>query len=119
MSTLERYTETDADDHAEDKHTIARILVNGHSGRYTDDGEDNTISSRELAEHTNCSASTVRDLIPQVRREFRLPIGSANGYFVIEERDEYARQVERQLQQAETSRQTARDISAAFNSNHD
>jgi hypothetical protein len=121
MSTtpLERYTETSASEHDADKRTIARILTNDHRGRYwyDEDGErhDNTISSTELAEHTRCGASTVRDLIPKIRREYKLPIGSSNGYFVIETKEEYARQVERQIRQAETSRQTARDISSAFN----
>ena len=85
--SLARYTDTTATEHDADKRTIATILANDHRGR------ESAISSADLAEHTHCGASTVRDLIPQVRRDYRLPIGSANGYFVIEERAEYVRQV--------------------------
>lgn len=108
--SLSRYTETTSTEHEADKRTIARILANDHRGK------SNPISSTDLAEHTNCGASTVRDLIKVVRREYRLPIGSTTGgYFIATDADEQARQIERFRRQAETSRQSARDMAAAVN----
>lgn len=109
MSDVSEYTETDDSDHEKAKQIIARTLQMNAQGR------DNAISSKELAHRTPVSASTVRDLVPEVRREYRLPIGSSNGYFIIENADEFGRQVERQLNQAERSRQTAQEIAAAWN----
>jgi hypothetical protein len=106
---LSEHTVTTESDHEHDKRVIAQRLMHDHRGK------DNRISSTDLAEYTRCEASTVRDLIKEVRREYRLPIGSANGYFIIEHKDEFVRQVERQRQQAETSLQTARDIAAGWN----
>ena len=118
--SLSHYTDTDEPAHERAKRTIARVLANDHRGRYREEnGEqvDNTISSADLAERTPVGASTVRDLIKEVRREYRLPIGNANGYFVIETREEFVRQVQRQERQAETSLETARDMAAAWNRN--
>lgn len=109
MSTLEAYTDTDSTDHDRAKRTIATTLANEARGR------EHAISSTDLADRTPVSASTVRDLIPVVMDEYQLPIGTANGYFVIESKAEYARQVDRQIRQAETSRERARLISATFN----
>ena len=109
MTTLNQYTQTNELDHELAKRVIARTLANEARGR------PNAISSADLAERTPVSASTVRDLIPEVMREYCLPVGMANGYFVIERKAEYARQVDRQLRQAETSRERARLISSTFN----
>jgi hypothetical protein len=109
MSDVDQHTTTDATDHELAKQQIAMTLTNQARGKA------NAISSTDLAARTPVAASTVRDLIAEVRREFRLPIGSANGYFIITDEEEFSRQVERQKRQAETSRQTARDIAAAWN----
>lgn len=92
------------------KTTLAKVLLHDHRGR------ENAVASQDLAEHVPIKATTVRDLIPEIMAEYRVPIGTANGYFVIEDREEFTRQVERQLEQAETSRKRAQLISAAFNS---
>lgn len=88
---------------------VAKRLMREHRGKA------NAVSSRELAEGVSVKATTVRDLIPEIMAEFGIPIGTANGYFVIEDKDEYARQVDRQLEQAKTSKQRAKLISATFN----
>lgn len=113
-TTLSDYTTSDRTDHERAKSVIMTALTNGAVGKA------NAIPSGELAEMTaerNCavSASTVRDLVPEVRREYRLPIGSSNGYFIIDSQEEFVKQVERQKRQAETSLQTARDIAAGWN----
>lgn len=114
--TLDAYTDSDRSDHEIAKARIAHVLASEHRGRYREvNGErvDNTISSAELAERCPVSASTVRDLIKEVRREYRLPIGNANGYFVADTPEQAREQIEKQLRQAETSRRTAGDIQAA------
>jgi len=111
MSNVDHHTDTDASTHEQAKRALAERLANHHRGR------ENAVSSRELAESVPVSASTVRDLIAEIRREFNLPIGSSNGYFVIDDADELARQIDRQKRQAETSMQTAEDMAAAWNRN--
>lgn len=102
------YAESDAAkvDHA--RRTIALLLGRYHRGR------DNAVPSKQLAEAVGLKATTVRDLIPEVMAEHDLPIGTANGYFVIEDKREYARQVKRQLRQAETSRKRAELLEEAY-----
>ena len=106
---LSQYTESNQSDHEVAKRAIAETLRNEHRGK------DNAISSKELAEKTSVSASTVRDLIAEVRRDYGLPIGSANGYFVVADVDELETQIDRQKRQAETSLQTARELAKAWN----
>lgn len=106
---LADFTESDDPDHEVAKRGIVKRLRAHHRGR------ENAVASKTLAEGLPVSASTVRDLVREVRQEFGVPIGSANGYFIIEDLDEMERQIERQLEQAETAKQTARDITAAWN----
>ena len=108
---LEHYTDTDdVPDHVQARNRIRQVLTNEARGR------DNAISSTDLAERTPVSSSTVRDLIPEVRERWGIPIGSCpSGYFVIEDSEVFERQVERQLAQAERSKETARAIARAWN----
>ena len=108
-TTLSDHTTTDEPAHEHAKRTIARTLATDARGR------ENAVSSADLAERTPVSASTVRDLIPEVMDEYRLPIGDSNGYFVIEDIEEYARQVDKKVRQSQTSLDRARLISATFN----
>jgi DNA-binding transcriptional regulator YhcF (GntR family) len=104
-----QHTDSGPTEHEQAKARIARELQRNHRGR------ENAVSSKDLAERVPVAATTVRDLIPQIRREEDLPIGSGNGYYIIENREELQRQVERQQEQAQTSIQTARDMAAAYN----
>jgi len=109
MSTLDTYTDTDRTAHDRAKAAIARRLATDHRGKA------NAVSSRELAEGVEPKATTVRDLIPEIRREYGLPIASANGYYVAETREEAAEFIERQKRQAETSLETARQFARVWN----
>lgn len=121
---LSTYTKTEADDHEIAKRLIADILQNEAKGKYDEDGGDNTISSTDLAERVTAElpagkhigASAIRDLIPKVRIQYGVPIGSivGKGYFVITSQAEARIQIDRQIRQAETSRQRARDIAAVW-----
>lgn len=109
VSTLDTYTTTDEPDHDHAKRTIAETLQAEARGR------EAAISSADLAERTPVSASTVRDLVAEVRREYRLPIASADGYFLATTDDEAADFIERQKRQAEQSLRTAREFAANWN----
>ena len=109
MPSLDHYTESDLSDHDRAKRIIEDVLTTEARGK------DNAISSRDLADRTPVSASTVRDLIQELRQAHKLPIGSSNGYFLIETDAEAERQIERQIEQARRSRQTAQNIAAAWN----
>lgn len=107
--SLAEFTDSDEPDHVVAKRTIAWKLQQHHRGRA------DAVSSKELAEYTPVSASTVRDLVPEVRREYGVPIASSNGYYVAETRDEATRFIERQKQQARTSKRTAEEFAKAWN----
>lgn len=107
--SLSHYTTTDEPDHDRAKRTIAETLQAEARGR------EAAISSADLAERTPVSASTVRDLVAEVRREHGLPIASADGYFLATTDDEAADFIERQKRQAEQSLRTAREFAANWN----
>jgi len=108
--SLHEYTDSDeVPDHVQARRRIRDVLRDEARGR------DNAISSSDLAARTPVSASTVRDLIPQVRERWQYPIGSCpQGYFLIEDSEIFEYQVERQLRQAEQSRETAQSIARAW-----
>lgn len=106
--SLEDYTKTNRSQHEITKREIHRILQSEARGR------ENAVSSKSLADRVPVSASTVRDLVPEIRREMGVPIGSSNGYFIIESESELRKQVERQRRQAENSLSSARDIAGAW-----
>lgn len=82
------------------------------------------ISSRGLAAATgyydeakgSISPSTVRDAIAEIRRERNLPVVSCSqGYYVIDDTDALARELERIQDEIETRKQTKEDLAKAFN----
>jgi len=79
-------------------------------------GYDNRVSAKNLAEHTTVSASTVRDIVTELRVEFGLPVASlGNGYFVIEHADELDRVLQSYREEIATKRERMQEITAAFN----
>ena len=109
MSTLEEYTDTDAGQHRSAKHTIARILERCR-------GRDAAVSSSDLAEAVDPAATTVRDLIPEIRREECLPIVACSaGYYVIDDAEDFEHHVGRIDDEIDTRMQTKRDLARAWN----
>ena len=108
--SLEDHTPTDRTDHDAAKRAIATALQNDARGR------DSAISGASLAERTPVSASTTRDLIAEVRREYGLPVAScSDGYFVVETADELAEVVDRIDRTIATKRERKRELTAAYN----
>lgn len=112
MSTLDQYTDTDASDHARAKRRIARILAD------TTTRED-AVSSTELAEAVGPAPTTVRDLIPEIRRERAMPIANApgGGYYVVQDTDDLAEHLERIDDEIATRLERKQELTAAFNRN--
>lgn len=108
-TTLEDYTETDKPDHERAKHRIARIL-----SHVTD--REHAVSSADLAESVTPSASTVRDLVQQLRREELLPIvACSDGYYLVDDPEDLEYHLERIAEEIETRRETRQQLTKAFN----
>ena len=106
--SLEQHTSTNRTDHEITKLTLTRLL----KGRDYDD----RMSATELAEHVPVAASTVRDLVKEVRRERGIAIYSrGSGYWHIQDADELADAVERIDDVIETKQRTKQELTKAFN----
>lgn len=91
------------------KHVVA-VLLQHHTGR------DQAVSSKQLGEAIGLKPTTVRDMIPEIRREYDLPIASCSkGYYLISTQDEFLDQMERYTEQRETTRQHQQELAAAWN----
>lgn len=110
MSTLDQYTDTDQSDHARAKRRIARILSEVTT-------RDDAIPSRELAEAVSPAPTTVRDLIPEIRRERAMPIANApgGGYYVVSDVADLEDHLERIDDEIDTRLERKRELAAAFN----
>jgi len=79
-------------------------------------GYDNRTSAKDLAAQTTVSASTVRDIVTELRVEFGVPVASlGNGYFVISDPDELDRVLQSYRDEIATKRERMREITAAYN----
>lgn len=106
--SLEDHTKTTRTEHEHAKLTLARML----KGR---DYEDR-ISASDLADHVPVAASTVRDLVKEVRRERGLAVYSkGSGYWHIQDADELDDAVERINDVIETKERTKRELTQGFN----
>lgn len=107
--TLDQYTQTDRTDHEQAKVTIYNIL------KETTERSD-AVSSKELAEKTPVSRSTVRDLVSEVRRDYLIPVVSCpKGYYRVMDINDLERQLERINDEIETREQTKRELTRAWN----
>lgn len=108
MSKLEQYTQTEKSDHEVAKHILVQQLAHR---KY----EDRT-SAKDLAAMTPVSVSTVRSLIRQIRKEYRLPIYSFNdGYFRVRKLEHFEKAIERLDKKIETKVETKQQLTAAYN----
>lgn len=90
------------------KQTIAYILSRRP-------GKQNAISSKELADRTPIKATTVRDVIPEIIQEYRLPIGSSpDGYYRIDDDDEFVSVMHRYESQREQARSRMQWLAQAY-----
>lgn len=106
--SLEHHTDSDRTDHEIAKLKLARML----DGRPYED----RISATDLATHVPVSASTVRDLVGELRSDYGIAAYSrGSGYYEIQDADELAAVLGKIDEQIETRRQTKRDLTAAYN----
>jgi hypothetical protein len=107
--TLAEYTDSDELTHEQAKVRIRNTLV----GR---DYEER-LSAAALAERCpGVSASTVRDLVADVRREYNVAVYSrGSGYWHLQTPAELDDALGRIDAQIETKRETKRELAAAFN----
>jgi len=77
---------------------------------------DDAISSSALAGQVGLKATTVRDLIPAIRREYSLPVVSCSkGYYVIQDTTALERELDRIQDEIETREDTKQELTKAFN----
>ena len=99
-----------ADAIGDDRQTVLNTLLTEARGY------DNRVSAKALAERTTVSASTVRDIVRELQREFDVPVASlGNGYFLIESPEELDRVVESYREEIATKRERMRRITAVYN----
>lgn len=105
--------ESEADTPAPDVTTAKKQIaakLNDHTTR------DNAISSQALADYTGLKPTTVRDAIKEIRREYGVPVVSCTaGYYVVDSREEFERQLDRIDAEIQTRRETKRELTAAWN----
>lgn len=78
-------------------------------------GPENAMSSADLADRTPVSASTVRDLVPEIRRDLGIPLVSGSGgYYEVQSHSDFVRVMEREEQAIETKRERMRELSKAW-----
>jgi len=106
---LADYTESDELTHEEAKVRIRNLL---HGRDY-----DDRLSAKALAGRCpGVAASTVRDLVAEVRREYGIAVYSrGSGYWHLQSVGEFEDALGRIDDQIETKRETKRELAAAFN----
>jgi hypothetical protein len=93
------------------KRTLARILKQRR-------GKGQAISSKALADRVGLKATTVRDLIPEIRREQDLPVVSTStGYYLVASDQEFREVMKRIEDTIATKRERQSDIAEAYYGN--
>jgi len=106
---LAEYTESDTPTHDQTKRWLRDVLV--------DRDYDARLSAKELAAMSAAvSASTIRDLVAEVRRDYDLAVYSrGSGYWHLTDADEFEDAVKRIDDQIETKERTKRELARAYN----
>jgi biotin operon repressor len=106
-TSLEHYTESDRTDHE-----IAKAQLRYELSK-TD--AENTRTGKELAATVPVSASTVRDLLQELR-EGGIPVwNEGTGYYVIRNADELDRAITSIRDEIQTKEQTMQHLAAGYN----
>jgi hypothetical protein len=109
MSRAKQYADSDNISIERAKGEIARSLAHA-------EGKDNAVSSKVLAENVGLKATTVRDLIPEIRRQYRLPIASSTkGYYKINSHTEFVEVMDRIENTIQTKKKHQTELAAAWN----
>jgi len=80
------------------------------------EGRNNAIPGGEIAEHVPQKPTTIYDMIPELRREYGVPVGSCtDGYFIVVDPSELETQVERYDSQIQTAQKRKQELVEAYN----
>jgi len=80
------------------------------------EGRDNAIPGGEIAERIPQKATTLYDMIPELRSQYGVPVGScSDGYFIVTDPDELQTQIDRYDSQIETAQKRKRELVEAYN----
>lgn len=108
MGTATHYADSSAERINLAKRQIAGILRERR-------GKRAAISSKGLADACGLKPTTVRDLIPEIRREYEVPIASCpGGYYVIASREDFLAHMNRIEDTIETKREHQRDLARSW-----
>lgn len=108
MSQVSKHADSDEVSIARAKEEIARTIAHK-------DGKRNAISSRELAGMVGLKATTVRDVIPEIRCQYRLPIGSCpGGYYVIDDTEDFRETMQGIEDEIQTKKEHQRELAEAW-----
>lgn len=108
MSRVEAHAESDCHKIRGAKRTLRRLLESRR-------GKENAISSKALADRVGLKATTVRDLIPELRREYGIPIASTStGYYRISTDAEFRDVMDRIENTIQTKRERQKELAQAY-----
>lgn len=108
MSKVRTHADSSAEKISLAKRQIAGILRERR-------GKQAAISSKGLADACGLKPTTVRDLIPEIRREHEVPIASCpGGYYVIASREDFLKHMNRIEETIETKREHQRDLARSW-----
>jgi biotin operon repressor len=80
------------------------------------EGRENALSGKDIAQSVPQSYSTVRDMLPELRSQYGIPVGAcSDGYYIVTSPDELERQIERYDSQIETAQTRKQELVEAFN----
>jgi len=106
--SLATHADSEQSDIERAKAIVARILAMRR-------GPDHAIAGEELAERTPVAYTTLRDIIPEIIAEYRIPVTSSDaGYYRIDSHDEFVSEMHRYESQREAARERMQALSQAF-----
>lgn len=109
-SRAEHHADSDPNTVRNSRRVVRRALERHAIGR------DNALSGAALAGKVPLKATTVRDVVSELRDDGALPIGnSPGGYYVIDDASELDAWVEAKREEIATMRSRMETVTAAFN----
>lgn len=107
MSQYKHYAESSELSIEESKLKVIRAIP---------EGRDNAIPGGDIAEKIPQKATTLYDMIPELRSQYGIPVGScSDGYFIVVAPDELQTQIDRYDSQIQTAQKHKRELVEAYN----
>jgi hypothetical protein len=107
MSQYKHYAESSELSIEESKLKVIRAIPEGRA---------NAIPGGDIAEQIPQKATTLYDMIPELRSQYGIPVGScSDGYFIVVDPDELQTQIDRYDSQIQTAQTRKQELVEAFN----